>query len=97
MFAGEETDLTLRLHKLGRFVITKGHVITSGRKVRAYSACEILGVLFRSLVRGRKGVEKRDGLELWYAPRRVDPDPDVGNKALATFSQDAGHHDNVAH
>lgn len=72
MFAGEETDMTLRLHKLGRFVITKSHVITSARKVRDHSAGEIAGVLFRSLIRGRKGVAKREGLELWYAPRRCE-------------------------
>ena len=38
--------------------------MTSGRKLRAYSAWEILGVLGRLAFAGGKGVRKREGLDI---------------------------------
>ncbi len=82
MYAGEETDLALRLRKLGRMEMVRGRVITSGRKVRAHSAGELGRVLFGSMIRGRRGLASRNGLDLWYGERRVDPDPAVGDEAM---------------
>jgi hypothetical protein len=47
--------------------------ITSGRKLRAYRARELFGTLLRIGLPGRRG--KRDGLQIWYGPRRPDPEP----------------------
>jgi hypothetical protein len=49
-------------------------VTTSGRKLRAYSAREILGLLTRLALGGPKSVRRREGLELWYGDRRPDPE-----------------------
>jgi glycosyltransferase involved in cell wall biosynthesis len=74
LFAGEEAFLSLQLKRAGRFVVLHEHVITSGRKLRAYSGLEILRALGRLAVLGRRGVRDRRHLDLWYAPRRADPD-----------------------
>jgi glycosyltransferase involved in cell wall biosynthesis len=60
----EEVAFGNRLKRQGRFVILRERVITSGRKVRAYSAWQMLQVGVR-LARGR-----REGLDYWYGPRR---------------------------
>jgi glycosyltransferase involved in cell wall biosynthesis len=73
LFGGEETVMSRRLGRRGRFVILRETVITSGRKVRAYSACEILGLFVRLLLAGPKSVRRREGLEVWYGERRPDP------------------------
>jgi hypothetical protein len=48
-------------------------VLTSGRKVRTYSGGEILKSALRIAFAGRAGVRDRSRLDLWYAPRRPDP------------------------
>ena len=73
MFAGEELALCRELKKHGRFVVLREHVVTSGRKLRTHSAREVLGVLARLLMFGRRGVRSRTHLDIWYAPRRNDP------------------------
>lgn len=73
LYAGEEIDFALALKKLGRFVIVREGVVTSGRKLRTYAAREIFGVLAKGAFRGRKFVSDRANLDLWYAPRRADP------------------------
>src|SRR5262245_27389442 len=60
----EEVAFANRLKRQGRFVLLRECVITSGRKVRAYSAWELLQVAVR-LARGRQA-----GLDYWYGPRR---------------------------
>ena len=40
----EEVSFAKRLKRQGRFVLLREAVITSGRKVRAYGALEMLGV-----------------------------------------------------
>ncbi len=64
---------TLRRH--GRFVFLREHVITSGRKVRAHSGREILGLFVRVALTGSKAIRQRKGLEIWYGERRDDPEP----------------------
>jgi glycosyltransferase involved in cell wall biosynthesis len=61
----EEVAFGNRLKRLGRMVILREVVITSGRKVRAHSALELARVGLR-LARG-----KREALEYWYGVRRV--------------------------
>jgi glycosyltransferase involved in cell wall biosynthesis len=69
VFAGEELWMCQALKRLGRFVILREAVITSGRKVRDHSAREILTNLARVAFRGPGGVRNRQGLEMWYGPR----------------------------
>jgi glycosyltransferase involved in cell wall biosynthesis len=74
VFGGEEVFLSWRLRRLGRFVLLREAVITSGRKLRAYSAWELLTAMAKLTPRGLHGVRTRKGLDLWYGPRRDDPD-----------------------
>lgn len=89
MYAGEEAYCARALRKQGRFAWVREPVVTSGRKLRAYSALELFGTLLRMGVRGKRGVASREGLELWYGPRRADPDPVVGDEALRNRTEDA--------
>ena len=75
LFGAEEAAMSRALHRQGRFVILRESVTTSGRKLRAYSAREVLGLLARLAVSGRKAVRKREGMEIWYGERRPDPEP----------------------
>jgi glycosyltransferase involved in cell wall biosynthesis len=72
LYASEELVMSQRLGKHGRFVVLREVVITSGRKVRAYSAREIVGVLAKLAWRGSGAFRQRQGLDIWYEPR---PDP----------------------
>jgi glycosyltransferase involved in cell wall biosynthesis len=74
LFAAEELSMSRALKRQGRFVVLREVVTTSGRRVRAYSAREILGVLGRLLLAGNTGVKERKGLEVWYGNRRADPE-----------------------
>ena len=78
LFAGEEIDLATALKRVGkqrgiaarkRFRIVRHRIVTSGRKVRAYTAWETLRVFGRLLRRGRAGLRSRAGLEFWYERR----------------------------
>lgn len=69
-FASEEIWISKALKRQGRFVMVRAPVITSGRKVRMHGH---LGLLWQSVcigLRGTRGVQKREGLELWYDGRR---------------------------
>src|SRR5206468_2159883 len=54
LFIGEEVYFSLALRKLGRFQILSEPVVTSGRKLRMYSAWDILRHSFRVLLLGRR-------------------------------------------
>jgi glycosyltransferase involved in cell wall biosynthesis len=73
LFAGEEIMLSQALQREGRFVVLREHVLTSGRKLRAHAGREHLEVAVRYLLQGRKSIESRHGLGLWYEKRRPDP------------------------
>jgi glycosyltransferase involved in cell wall biosynthesis len=75
LLVAEEGDMSLRLCRHGRFVILRQCVTTSGRKLRTYSARELLGLMARLLVSGPRGWRRREGLEAWYGERRADPEP----------------------
>jgi glycosyltransferase involved in cell wall biosynthesis len=70
LFAGEEVYFTLALKKLGRFKLLREPVITSGRKLRMHSARHILSQSIAIVFRGRRGVESRDKLDIWYDGKR---------------------------
>ena len=72
-FAGEDAAFVSALKRRGRFAVPWPTVVTSGRKLRAYSAWRILGEAWRWIRGGRKGYQKRDGLDIWYGERPVDP------------------------
>jgi len=78
LFGGEEAMMSQSLKRRGRFVVLRASVSTSGRKLRAYSAREILGLLARLALSGPKSVRRREGLEVWYGERREDPEFGAG-------------------
>jgi glycosyltransferase involved in cell wall biosynthesis len=65
----EEVAFGNRLRRLGRFVLLRERVVTSGRKVRAHSAWGLLRVGVR-LARNRP-----EALDYWYGQRRVSWPP----------------------
>jgi glycosyltransferase involved in cell wall biosynthesis len=69
-FAGEEVYFSLALRKLGRFKVLQTPILTSGRKLRMYSAREVFGDLFAVLLSGRRMVRSRARLRLWYEGKR---------------------------
>jgi len=73
LYGAEEIAMSKALKRHGRFVVLRHSVVTSGRKLRTYSALEILRMLGRLALKGPKAVRSRDGLELWYGERREDP------------------------
>jgi glycosyltransferase involved in cell wall biosynthesis len=77
MFGGEEIEISRALIRQGRFVVLRACVLSSGRKMRTHSAFEILSTLIRAGIRGKRGVRRREGMELWYGDRRPDPGPVV--------------------
>ena len=74
LFAAEEGVMSRALRRHGRFVVLHEFVVTSGRKFRAYSAPEVLGLLARLALGGPGSVRRREGLEIWYGERRSDPE-----------------------
>ena len=70
LFIGEEVHFSLALRKLGRFKILREPIVTSGRKLRMYSAGEILGNAFRVIIRGPRAARSREGLHIWYDGKR---------------------------
>ena len=73
LYGAEEIAMSRALKRRGRFVVLRQSVATSGRKLRTYSALEILRMTARLAVRGPSALRSREGLELWYEERREDP------------------------
>jgi hypothetical protein len=74
LLVAEEGDMSLRLRRHGRFVVVRESVTTSGRRLRTYSGRELGAFLARLFISGPSGWRRREGLEAWYGPRRIDPD-----------------------
>jgi glycosyltransferase involved in cell wall biosynthesis len=70
LFVGEEVFFSLALKKLGRFKILREPVVTSGRKLRMYSAAKIFGRAFTIIFGGLRGWRSRSKLDLWYDGKR---------------------------
>lgn len=77
LYGAEEVAMSRALKRRGKFVILPQAVTTSGRKMRAYSAGEVFGIMGRMALRGTKAVKQREGMEFWYAERREDPRNDA--------------------
>jgi GT2 family glycosyltransferase len=73
LYGAEEIAMSRALKRCGRFVVLRQSVATSGRKLRTYSALEILRMAARLALRGPSALRSREGLELWYEERREDP------------------------
>lgn len=79
VFGGEEVLMARALDRYAktrgqRFTIVASPIVTSGRKLRAYGGWELFGTLALLALRGRRGARRREGFELWYGPRRADPE-----------------------
>lgn len=70
LFVGEEVYFSLALRKLGRFRILPEPIVTSGRKLRMYSAREILMNSIFAITHGTRAARSREGLEIWYDGKR---------------------------
>jgi glycosyltransferase involved in cell wall biosynthesis len=73
-FASEEIHLRIALAKRGRFVMVPHPVLSSGRKLRLFSAGTIARQMLRFAVGGFAMVRRREGLDLWYDGRRESSD-----------------------
>ena len=73
-FIGEEVYFSLALRRLGRFKILPEPILTSGRKLRMYSAQKILTDSVGVIIHGTRGARSREGLDLWYNGRRETRD-----------------------
>ena len=76
LFATEEIALSRALARQGRVVILRETVESSGRKLRTFSGWEILRLLSAVAFHGSGALRRRDGLELWYGHRRINPAPE---------------------
>lgn len=76
LFGGEEIAFSRALGRMGSFVVLRESVLTSGRKLRAYSGGEILRLVALLAWRGHEMTRSREGLDLWYGPRRDDSEAD---------------------
>jgi glycosyltransferase involved in cell wall biosynthesis len=72
LFAAEEVALSRALGRLGRFVVLREKVTTSGRKFRTHSSLEVFRLLARMALSGRGALRSRESLSLWYGRRRND-------------------------
>jgi glycosyltransferase involved in cell wall biosynthesis len=69
-FVGEEVYFSLALRKLGRFTVLREPILTSGRKLRMYSAKQILGNFVAVILGGQRVAHPRARLGLWYDGKR---------------------------
>jgi glycosyltransferase involved in cell wall biosynthesis len=69
-YAAEDALFISALKRYGRVIIPTGTVLTSGRSLRAHSFSRIASVLIRLGFRGPDGFRKREGLDMWYQPKR---------------------------
>lgn len=76
-YGAEELVMSRALKRYGKFVVLPLAVTTSGRKLRTHSVREVLMVIGRLALRGPEAVKRRQGMELWYAERREDPQQDA--------------------
>ena len=81
-FAGEEIYFTLAVKKIGRFRLLNQPVATSGRKLRMYSGWDVLRML-QLFFRGKRGVQSRHHLGLWYDGKRETRAPKPPSEATS--------------
>lgn len=71
-YAAEELVFIVALKRLGRVVVPRACVTTSGRKLRTWSARQLLAPLCRLALAGPGSLQRREGLEVWYGPRQAE-------------------------
>jgi glycosyltransferase involved in cell wall biosynthesis len=69
-FIGEEIYFSFALKRLGRFKVLREPVVTSGRKLRMYSARHVLGRTMSILFGGPNAARSRQKLDIWYDGKR---------------------------
>jgi hypothetical protein len=69
-YAVEDALFAHALKRHGRFVVLRETVMTSGRNLRNQSLRSVSSVLLRFALRGTEGFRSREGLDIWYAPKR---------------------------
>ena len=69
-YIGEEVYFSLALRKLGRFKVLREPILTSGRKLRMYSARHVLARSFWIVLGGPSAARSRDKLDVWYDGKR---------------------------
>lgn len=68
-YAAEDAIFVSALKKQGHIALA-GTVLTSGRKARTYSFWYFVRTLFTVGARGPKGLQRRQGLDIWYDSKR---------------------------
>jgi len=68
MHAGEDLAFVQALKKVGRFVVLKPTVVTSGRKLNVVTPRELLGLMLTIALRGAR-YESKWVLDILYGPR----------------------------
>jgi glycosyltransferase involved in cell wall biosynthesis len=71
-YAAEEDVWVKSLKRHGEFVLLAEPVVTSARSLRTQSFWSIARVFLRLALRGADGFRRREGLDLWYRPRREE-------------------------
>ncbi|MGH7131931.1 MAG: glycosyltransferase [Phycisphaerales bacterium] len=89
VYASEEIWFAKAVRQHGRFVVVREPVVTSARKLRSFSGWETLWLMTRMALRGPGSVNQREGLELWYGPRREDPGSEIEQAGGAPPRDDA--------
>jgi glycosyltransferase involved in cell wall biosynthesis len=69
-FGAEEVVITRALKRVGRFVVLREAVTTSGRKLEGRTAWDIFKITAGVALRGHRGVRRREGMDFWYEDRR---------------------------
>ena len=72
VFVSEELYLSQALKRIGRVVILREQVVTSGRKLRTHSAWDMIRLFGLLFVHGPGLLRRRDRLAFWYGDRRHD-------------------------
>jgi glycosyltransferase involved in cell wall biosynthesis len=69
IFCAEEAVMSRALGRLGRFVVLKQTVVTSGRKLHMYTFREIMGTIVRIALAGGR-ITDRSAAGVWYDGKR---------------------------
>lgn len=88
LFIGEEVYFSLALRKIGRFKILREPIVTSGRKLRMYSAGKVLGNMMTVICGGMRVARSREKLDLWYDGKR-ETQCDRMNSSIKTASNNS--------
>jgi len=71
LYAGEDIAFVQALKKIGRFVVLKPVVVTSGRKLKVAGPWRVLGLMFTIAIRGPR-YESKWVLDILYGRRAQD-------------------------